>query len=69
MCVDSALRDVGCLAKETPPDEVRLLEVNGTLAGSRASVEAVDSGLNVAARSFRLLVANITTDQLFRAMR
>jgi hypothetical protein len=57
------------LAKETPPDEVRLLEVNGTLAGSRASVEAVDSGLNVAARSFRLLVANITTDQLFRAMR
>ncbi len=36
------------------------------LAGSQASVEAVDFGLNVAGKPFRLFVADITTDQLLQ---
>jgi len=63
---DSAIREVWYLPKGAPPEEIRLLEVNDRLAGSQASVEAVDFGLNVAGRPFQLLVADITTDQLLQ---
>jgi hypothetical protein len=61
---DSAIREVWYLPNGAPPDEIRLLEVNDRLAGSQASVEAVDFGLDVAGKPFRLLVADITSDQL-----
>lgn len=63
---DSGIREVWYLPKGAPSDEIRLLEVNDRLAGSQASVEAVDFGLNVAGRPFRLLVADITTYQLLQ---
>jgi hypothetical protein len=63
---DSAIREVWYLPKGAPSDEIRLLEVNDRPAGSQASVEAVDFGVNVAGKPFRLLVADITTDQLLQ---
>jgi len=61
---DSAVREVWYLPNGAPPDEIRLLEINDRLAGSQTSVEAVDFGLDVAGKPFRLLVADITSDQL-----
>jgi hypothetical protein len=46
------------------PEKV-LGTVNG-LAGSQAGVEAVDLGLDVARKPFRLLDADITSDQLLQ---
>jgi hypothetical protein len=63
---DSGIQEVWYLPTGAPPDEIRLLEVNDRLAGSQASVEAVDFGLEVGGTSFRLSVADITTEQLLR---
>ena len=58
-----ALKQAGFVAQKT---EVLAVEVNDRPAGSQASVEAVDFGVNVAGKPFRLLVADITTDQLLQ---
>ncbi|MGA2065104.1 MAG: hypothetical protein ABSG86_09050 [Thermoguttaceae bacterium] len=64
LIADSSIREVWYLPKEAPSDEIRLLELNDRLAGDESKVEAIDFGLNVAGAHFRLLVADVTSDQL-----
>jgi hypothetical protein len=62
--VDSAIREVWYLPKDAPTDEIRLLELNDRLAGNESKVEPLDYGLDVEGADFRLMVADVTTDQM-----
>jgi hypothetical protein len=42
------------------------LEVNDRFAGSEQRIDAVDFGVDVGGKPFRLFVADITSDQLMR---
>ncbi len=66
LIADSSIREVWYLPREAPPDEIRLLELNDRLAGSESEPDAIDFGLNVAGASFRLFVADLTSEQLER---
>jgi len=61
---DSGIQEVWYLPREAPLDEIRLLELNDRLAGTEYSTEAIDFGLDVEGARFRLLVADITSEQL-----
>lgn len=61
---DSGIREIWYLPKGAPPGEIRLLELNDRFAGNGANVEAIDFGLDLDGATFRLLVADITSDQL-----
>lgn len=63
--VDSAIREVWYLPKDSPPNEIRLLEVSDRLAGGdNEEVAALDFGLDLGGQPLRLFVADVTTDQL-----
>lgn len=66
LIADSGIREVWYLPAGAPPDEIRLLEVNDRLAGSQASIETVDFGLDVGETPFHLFVADITSEQLLQ---
>ena len=64
---DSAIREVCYLPEGAPADEIRLIEVNDRHAGPElvnGSIEAIDFGLQLQNRAFRLLVADVTSEQL-----
>jgi hypothetical protein len=64
LIADGGIREVWYLPREAPPGEIRLLELSDWLAGTKAKVEAIDFGLDVEGARFRLLVADITGEQL-----
>jgi hypothetical protein len=67
LAADSSIQTVLYLPKGAPADEIRLLEVNDRLAlpeAERGKIEPIDFGLNVQGGSFRLFVADITSEQL-----
>lgn len=64
LITDVGLREIWYLPQGSPPNEIRLLELNDRFAGNEASVEAMNMGLEVEGVSFQLLVADITTDQM-----
>lgn len=64
LLVDSSIREVWYLPGLAPPDEIRLLEVNDRLASAGPRAEAIDFGLDVEGAKFRLLVADVTSEQL-----
>lgn len=66
LITDSGVREVWYLPQGSPPNEIRLLELNDRFAGNEAHVEALDFGLEVGGVPFRLFVADITSDQLAR---
>jgi hypothetical protein len=64
---DSGIREVWYLPQGSPHDEIRLLEVNNRLALSDAEaarVAPIEFGLAGEDSRFRLLVADINSDQL-----
>jgi hypothetical protein len=61
---DSGIREVWYLPREAPPDEIRLLELNDRLAGPEPQAEPIDFGLDLDGASFRLFVADVTSEQL-----
>jgi hypothetical protein len=61
---DSAIREVWYLPKNAPQDEIRLLELSDRLAGNESSVDPLDFGLDIEGANFRLMVADVTTDQM-----
>jgi hypothetical protein len=64
---DSGIRQIWYLPQGSPADEIRLLEVNDRLAVSEAEaarVEPIEFGLASKDSPFKLLVADITGDQL-----
>jgi hypothetical protein len=66
LIADSGIREVRYLPKGAPPDEIRMLELNDRLADGESKPEAIDFGLDIQGTRFRLLVADITTDQFER---
>ncbi len=62
--VDRGIREIWYLPKESPLDEIRLLELNEQVPFSGSQVEATDFGLDVEGASFRLMVADVNGDQL-----
>jgi hypothetical protein len=61
---DSAIREVWYLPKNAPQDEIRLLELSDRLAGNESRVDPLDFGLDIDGANFRLMVADVTTDQM-----
>jgi hypothetical protein len=64
---DSGIREIWYLPQGSPPDEIRLLEVNDRLALSDAEaarVEPIEFGLAGQDSRFKLLVADVSGDQL-----
>ena len=62
--VDRGIREIWYLPKESPLDEIRLLELNEQVPFSGSQVEAIDFGLDVEGVNFRLMVADVNSDQL-----
>lgn len=61
---DTGIREVWYLPRESPADEIRLLEVNDRFIPGDETVDAMEFGLDVGGAPFRLSIADITTDQL-----
>jgi hypothetical protein len=61
---DGSVREVWYLPQGAPPKEIRLLELNDLLAGPSSQTEAIDFGLEVEGAQFRLMIADITSEQL-----
>ncbi|MBL8795146.1 MAG: hypothetical protein JNM56_14650 [Planctomycetia bacterium] len=66
LIVDAGIREVWYLPRQAPPEEIRLLELSDRLAGAEPKTEPIDFGLDVEGAKFKLLVADITSDQLNR---
>lgn len=60
---DVAIREIWYLPQGAPPEEIRLLELNDRFAGNEEP-DPIDFGLDVEGAKFRLLVADINSDQL-----
>ncbi len=64
--VDSAIREVWYLPVGAPVDEIRLLELSDRFPAGDFGVEPIDFGLDVEGMPFKLVVADVTTEQLDR---
>ena len=62
--VDSGISEVWYLPQGSPPEDIRFLEVNDRIAGPDGNAEAIDFGLDIEGAQFRLLVADVTSEQL-----
>jgi hypothetical protein len=67
LAADSSIKEIWYLPMGSPPQEIRLVEVNGRLAGGGWGVEPIDFALDVENIHFKLLVADTTSDELDRA--
>jgi hypothetical protein len=61
---DPSIREVWYLPGGAPTHEIRFLEVNEHLSGPGPKIEPVDFGLDIEGLDFRLVVADVTSDQL-----
>lgn len=62
--VDYSVREVWYLPHGAPEDEIRLLELNDQTVGNESRVSAIDFGLDVEGSQFKLMIADISSDQL-----
>jgi len=60
---DPAIREVWYLPRGAPGDEIRLLELNDRFLGNETTVEPMDFGLDLEGAPYRLLVADVSSDQ------
>jgi hypothetical protein len=61
--VDTSIREVWYLPGGSPPEEIRLLELNDRFTGA-AMNDPIDFGLDLEGARFRLVVADINSDRL-----
>ncbi len=61
---DGGIQQVWFLPSGSPADEMRLLEVSERYTGEAAKIEPVDFGLDIDGASYKLLVADVSVDQL-----
>lgn len=66
LVADNSIREVWYLPNGASPDEIRLLELNDRLGTLNSDANAIDFGLDVNGARFRLLVADISSEQLDR---
>lgn len=69
LLVDSGIREVWYLPQQSPPEEIRLLEISDRLAFIEDKPAAIDFGLDIEGAQFRLLVADVTSEQLDQIQR
>lgn len=61
---DAGIREVWYLRAGSPADEIRLLEVSELYATESTVIEPIDYGLDIDGAKFKLLVADVTSEQL-----
>ena len=61
---DSGIREVWYLPLGAPADEIRFLELNDVSPSVETKPDAIDFGLDIEGVRFRLVVADITSEQL-----
>ena len=61
---DPGIREIWHLPSGAPDDEIRLIEVNDQFPSAEDRPIPVDFGLDIRGVPFRLLVADVTSDQL-----
>lgn len=66
MGADGAVHEVWFLDAGSPTDEIRLLEVSERFTGEAAKIEPIDFNLDLDGAKYKLLVADISTEQLKR---
>jgi hypothetical protein len=64
MGADGGIHQVWFLPAGSPPEEIRLLEVSERFTGEAAVVEPIDFGLDLNGARYKLLVADISGEQL-----
>lgn len=64
MGADGGIRQVWWLRTGSPGDEIRFLEVSERFTGEAAKIEPIDFGLDVDGANYRLLVADVSGEQL-----
>lgn len=62
--MDPGISEIWHLPTGAPHDEIRLIEVNDQFPSSEARPIPVDFGLDIRGVPFRLLVADVTSEQL-----
>ncbi len=66
LSADASVRQIWYLPSGAPAGEIRLLEVSNRVAGSTDAPEPIDFGVEVAGKSMKLFVADVTGEQLER---
>ncbi|MFO0969058.1 MAG: hypothetical protein U0793_26185 [Gemmataceae bacterium] len=61
--MDVGVREVWYLPKGAPPEEIRLLELSDRAPLAPAMTEPIDFGLEVQGATFRLVVADVSSEQ------
>jgi hypothetical protein len=69
LIADTGIREVWYLPAGAPPEDIRLLEVNDRIAGGGERVEPIDFRLDIEGANYRLLVADVTTEELEQVRR
>jgi hypothetical protein len=64
LIADTSVNRVWYLPHGAPPDEIRLLEVNDRLTRTGDKLEPIDFGLDIGGARYRLLVADLATEEL-----
>lgn len=64
MGADGGIHQVWFLHAGAPADEIRLLEVSERFTGGAAKIEPIDFGLDVDGAKYKLLVADVSGEQL-----
>ncbi len=64
MGADGGIQEVWFLPSGSPADEIRLLEVSERFTGESMKIEPIDFGLNLEGARYKLLVADVSMDQL-----
>jgi hypothetical protein len=67
LATDTTIKEIWYLPTGSPSDEVRLIELNGRIAGVGWGIEPIDFALDVEGTHFKLLVADVTSDDFDRA--
>lgn len=64
MGADGGIYEVWFLPSGSPADEIRLLEVSERFTAEAAKIEPIDFGLDIDGAKYKLLVADLSIDQL-----
>jgi hypothetical protein len=66
MGADGGINQVWFLPSGSPANEIRLLEVSDRFTGQAAKIEPIDFGLDVGGAKYKLLVGDISAEQIER---
>ncbi len=62
--VDSSIQKIWYLPQGAGTDEIRLLELSDRISDNISTIEAIDFGLEIEGASYRLMVADISSEKI-----